>query len=83
MFQTAATSLTVTIPTPTAVSSTGSAWVGLVSTSSVLLARSGNQSRSGVTLMTGWSAEADLPVTSVMRDVHDLSQSLSQSQPKI
>ena len=80
MFQTAATSLTATTPTPTAVSSTGSARAGLVSTSSVLLTSTGSQSRSCVTGTTGWSVAADLPVTSVRRDVPDLSHSLSLNQ---
>merc|ERR1712183_1158797 len=84
MIWTAMASLTVTTPTPTAVSSTGSARAGLVSTSSVLLTNTGSQSRSGVTGTTESSAAADLPVTSVRRDVPDLrSHSLAQAQPKI
>merc|ERR1712062_581668 len=77
---TAMASLTATTPTPTAVSSTGSARAGLVSTSSVLLTSTGSQSSSGVTGTTGWSAAADLLVTSVRRDVPDLSHSLSLHQ---
>ena len=77
LFQTAATSLTVTILTPTAVSSTGSVRAEWGATSSVLLTSTGNLSSSGVTGMTEWSVAAGLLVTSVRRDVHDLSIPLS------
>ena len=77
--QTAAPSRTVSTPTPSAVSSTGSVLAGLVTTISVLLTSSGSRRRSCATGRTGWSVAPDLPVTSVRRDVPDLPHSVAVS----